>query len=99
MERGEVARDAARREVSEEAGITLDTELEVFGFYSNHASFPGDHVVLYTAWSNAKPNPGVQMEIAECGFFPADSLPDGTTGGTRRRVAEVLQNRRPAAEW
>lgn len=99
VERGEVAEEAARREVQEEAGIVLDGALGVFGFYSNNEHFPGDHVVLYTACADGEPAAGLQMEIAECGFFGADSLPEGTTGGTRRRVQEVLEGRSPAAEW
>ena len=99
VERGEIAEEAARREVHEEAGMALEGPLDVFGFYSNHDAFPGDHVVLYTVSNDGKPDPGVQMEIAECGFFAPDSLPDGTTGGTRRRIEEVLNGRRPSAEW
>ena len=73
--------------------------LKIFGFFSNHEHFPGDHVVLYTAETAAAPQHRAQMEIAECGFFPADHLPEGTTGGTRRRIREVLEGLSPAATW
>ena len=36
------------------------------------------------------------FEIAEARFFPVDALPEGTTGGTRRRIAEVLDGFAPA---
>ncbi|MEM7425134.1 MAG: NUDIX domain-containing protein [Pseudomonadota bacterium] len=99
VERDEVAEQAARREVHEEAGIELTGPLSVFGLYSNSEHFPGDHVVLYTAEADAEPVRAAQLEIAECGFFAADQLPDGTTGGTRRRVREVLDGLPADAVW
>jgi hypothetical protein len=38
-------------------------------------------------------------EIAEAGFFPLDGLPEGTTGATRRRLAEILDGQPPASMW
>ncbi len=99
VERGEVAEQAARREVEEEAGITLEGPLEIFGFFSNHEHFPGDHVVLYTAETGSLPKHRAQLEIAECAFFAANDLPSDTTGGTRRRIQEVLEGLAPDSTW
>ena len=38
-----------------------------------------------------RPGTGPNREIVAHGFFALDALPDGTTPGTRRRIAEVLQ--------
>ena len=64
---------------------------ELFGVYANFQRFPGDHVVLFVArsWRQDKVPPP-NAEIREQRFFAATSLPEGTTGGTRRRIAEVL---------
>jgi hypothetical protein len=32
-------------------------------------------------------------------FFTVDQLPDGTTGGTRRRLEEIILNREVARYW
>ena len=39
------------------------------------------------------------MEIKEQDFFAADALPNGTTRGTRRRVAEVLGGAPRSETW
>jgi len=38
-------------------------------------------------------------EIAERGFFPLHDLPEETTAGTRRRLAECFQGRPVAEVW
>ena len=59
-----------------------------------------DHVALYVIRQfrqSAQPVP--DREIIEHGFFPLDALPEGTTAGTRARIAEVLNGTRAAAVW
>jgi hypothetical protein len=43
--------------------------------------------------------PEPNREIIDCGFFEASALPQGTTEGTRLRIAEVLENKPPIATW
>jgi len=38
-------------------------------------------------------------EIAERGWFAPEAPPEGTTGGTRRRLAEVFANAPISATW
>jgi hypothetical protein len=38
-------------------------------------------------------------EIAACGFFPADALPEGTTRGTRARLEELRQSLPQDPNW
>ncbi len=99
VEFGETVITAAKREIEEEAGIAALSEPLLFGLYSNHKNFKGDHLAFFTlhdfrriAWQ-----PG--REIAAAEFFALDNLPDGTTGGTRRRLLEVMGKQTPPADW
>src|SRR5690606_27923496 len=99
VEHGETAFDALRRELAEEAGVMPDGAPELFGCYANHANFPNDHVLVYRvhAWRPCPPARG--QEIAECGFFALDALPDGVTRGTRARLAELFAEASPRPHW
>jgi 8-oxo-dGTP pyrophosphatase MutT (NUDIX family) len=91
VEKGETVAHALARELDEEVGIKLSGTAELFGVYANFASFPGDHVALFVVRSWDRPQPWQpSLEIVEQDFFATHKLPDGTTGPTRRRVAEVL---------
>lgn len=95
VERRETIEQSLIRELDEEAGIEVTGPLELLGIYSNEAVYPGDHVAVYVvrAWRRIRPMAST-LEIAELGFFKIDALPDGTTEGTRQRLAE-LQGRAP----
>ena len=88
------------RELDEEAGVEVTGPLELFGIYSNRDIFPGDHVLIYIVrhWRQMRaitPN----SEIAEAGFFAPDALPDSTTPGTRRRLAEMFGHQPRQTLW
>ncbi len=89
VERGETAENALMRELAEEAGIVPLERPRLLGLLANDAQFPGDHIAVFTVghWRQ-QPRTASTLEIAEQGFFPPDALPEGTTGGTRRRIAE-----------
>lgn len=99
VERGEALAEAAVREVREEAAIVAEEEPYLHGIFLNDAQFVGDHVACFILRRfRAGPfAPG--REIAEARFFPVAALPDGTTPGTRRRIAEVLDGSPPASRW
>lgn len=100
VEKGEAVADALARELVEEAGVAITQTPELFGVYDNSAAFPGDHIVLFVVrgWrQDAIPRPN--REIAEQGFFAVDALPAGTSGGTRRRIAEVLAAAPRSTAW
>ena len=90
VERGETIQEAAVREIREEAGVIAGEEPKLLGLYLNDAQFPGDHVACLVLREFSQERFQPNTEIAEARFFDPASLPDGTTGGTRRRIAEAL---------
>jgi ADP-ribose pyrophosphatase YjhB (NUDIX family) len=100
VETGETALEALTRELQEEACIVIDGAPQLVGFFFNRRTSPRDHVLVYvirqfTVLEAKQPD----REIAEAGFFPLDSLPEGTTAATRRRLAEILDGEEPSATW
>jgi 8-oxo-dGTP pyrophosphatase MutT (NUDIX family) len=99
VERGETVYEAAKREIKEEGGIIATGKLALHGVFSNESNFPGDYLVCFIvreftsgAWSPS-------LEIAEARFFPMAALPEGTTGGTRRRIAEIAEGNVITEHW
>jgi ADP-ribose pyrophosphatase YjhB (NUDIX family) len=97
---GETAEAAARRELLEETGYAAAESGRFVALYFNEAMAGRDHVALYhlptcRMQRAFRPN----REIAEIGLYPPDSLPDGTTAATRRRLAELFERASPAEHW
>jgi hypothetical protein len=68
-------------------------------FFNSHVS-RRDHVAVYLVRHFRQDRlPEPNREIVACGFFEAGALPAETTGGTRLRIAEVLDGREPIATW
>ncbi|MEM7192856.1 MAG: NUDIX domain-containing protein [Pseudomonadota bacterium] len=99
VERGEIAEEAAAREVMEEAGVHVALPLKLFSVYSNAASFEGDHVLLYLGQTTDEVSQKGNLEIAEARFFLPTDLPEGTTAGTKRRVRELLDATPADSQW
>jgi ADP-ribose pyrophosphatase YjhB (NUDIX family) len=100
VERGETSRQALVKELREEGNIALTGEPALFGLYYNNRSSIRDHVALYIVKQFNQTAPRLpDKEIAECGFFPLDALPEGTTKSTRRRIAELLEGRAADEFW
>jgi len=99
VDRGETTFAAANRELVEETGIAAEG-LSLFGFYYNVSGSRRDHVALFVAkgWIRKKDIQVPNREIRQIGFFPRDSLPEGTTSSTRRRLAEVF-DQAPISEY
>jgi ADP-ribose pyrophosphatase YjhB (NUDIX family) len=100
VKRGETMRDAALREVREEAGVvaTAPDDVELLGVYSNFKQAKSDHVAVFVIreWQREATS---DLEIANKGFFAADELPSPLSGATRRRIEEFLGRRSISPRW
>jgi hypothetical protein len=68
-------------------------------FLNGHVS-RRDHVAVYLVRHFSQDRlPEPNREIVACGFFAPVALPAETTKGTRLRISEVLENRRPISTW
>jgi 8-oxo-dGTP pyrophosphatase MutT (NUDIX family) len=100
VDRRETAIDAAVRELREEALIEATSPPALRGLYLSTVNRKSDHIALFEADAWRRIDGKMRaLEIAEAGFFPVRDLPKGTTGGTRRRVAELLGEAVPGAAW
>ena len=101
VERAEPCEEALRREILEEGGIIMTGAPRLIGAYSNHVSFPNDHVLLYHVtpdiWQTGKAT--AHAEIAEARWCSPADLPDGTSPGTRLRLEEVYHGATPSPYW
>lgn len=92
VEPGETILHGLARELDEEANVALTAAPTLYGLYFNNAVSRRDHVALFVVRDfrqESAPSPG--REIVGHGFFALDVLPADTTGGTRRRLAEVFE--------
>lgn len=99
VERGESLAEAALRELREEAAIEAEEEPVLHGLFLNDRNFRGDHVACFVLRRFRQGAFLRGFEISEARFFPVAALPDTTTPGTRRRIAEVAGKLPPAREW
>jgi 8-oxo-dGTP pyrophosphatase MutT (NUDIX family) len=100
VEVGETFLDALARELIEEGRIEIAGEAALHGVFLNSHVSRRDHVAVFVVrkfHQDRLPEPN--DEIVACGFFAADGLPEGTTNGTRLRIAEVLDGKAPIATW
>jgi 8-oxo-dGTP pyrophosphatase MutT (NUDIX family) len=100
VEVSETFMDALMRELAEEGRIVPSGKPELHGLFFNSHVSRRDHVAVYVVRQFTQDRlPAPNHEIVACGFFVAGALPEGTTEGTRRRIAEVLDGTAPIATW
>jgi 8-oxo-dGTP pyrophosphatase MutT (NUDIX family) len=100
VEAGETFLEALKRELMEEGMIELLAEPALHGLFFNSHVSRRDHVAVYVVRQFRQDRlPEPNREIVESGFFDLAALPDDTTPGTRRRIAEVLGGKAPIATW
>ncbi len=95
---GETLGDAIAREAAEEAGVELQ-ELRLFGVYSSFLEGKSDHIVVFVCeaftWREVSNR---EIESVDC--FALGELPEGTSPGTRRRIAEYAAGEKAvSAPW
>ena len=100
VEMGETVRDAAVRELEEEAGIVARETPRLHGIFNNGAAFRGDHVVLFVVRAFEQVRvPQPSFEVAEQGFFAPNAMPPDTVPGVQRRMTEILGGKEPSQLW
>ncbi len=98
VQAGESLQEAVRREAAEEAGAEL-RGLKLFGVYSSFLEGKSDHITVFLCedftWRK-----GSSSEIECVACFALEDLPEGTSPGARRRIAEyVAGGVAVAARW
>jgi ADP-ribose pyrophosphatase YjhB (NUDIX family) len=99
VEARETALRSLERELDEEGGLETTGPARLIGLYYNPKHSSRDHVALYLVRvRQTKPRPP-DWEIAECGFYPLDGLPEETTAATRAHIREALGFSTPSLHW
>jgi 8-oxo-dGTP pyrophosphatase MutT (NUDIX family) len=100
VEIGETTLEALKRELLEEANVTLTEEPVLHGIFHQPSFSRRDHVLVYVARAFTWPGPHKpNREIAECAFFALDALPEDMSPGARRRLREILDRTPADAVW
>jgi ADP-ribose pyrophosphatase YjhB (NUDIX family) len=100
VEVGETFEHALKRELEEEACVRATGRPLLHGLYFNGRVSRRDHVAVYLirdfeVLGARKPD----LEIQEARFFPCRALPEGTTAGTRARLAEIFEGAPMSDLW
>ena len=100
VERGQTMRQAAKRELREEAEIELTGKLQLVSFLANQRASKRDHVAVLSTrdWRFIKTFEA-NAEISEIGFFSLQNLPDGTTEPTQNRLKEFFDSQPGGDYW
>lgn len=95
---GEPPAQAVVRELQEEVGFLRGGPPELMGLFTRRVGWATNVVALYhikDAEIAFRPN----FEIREILYADPAALPPGTTGATRRRIAEHLGQAAPSPYW
>jgi ADP-ribose pyrophosphatase YjhB (NUDIX family) len=100
VDRGETLEGAMARELREETAVEPTRRPALVSIHSNEPHFRGDHVAVFRIdhWRRLDRTPDPH-EICDVRFFAPDALPEATTTGTRRRLAEVLHGAEADPMW
>lgn len=99
VERHQTCGEALAREAQEEGNLELVGAPRLFHVYYNRGATARDHVVLYRVDVIQTAPRAPDREIAECGFFALDQLPEETTASTRQRLKELSGEAPPDDFW
>jgi 8-oxo-dGTP diphosphatase len=89
VDRHERMAEAARREVFEEAGVSVRVE-RLLGLYDTFHGEYSSYIAVYICTAFGEPHPRESIEIAEVAFFPMQQLPGGLDDGSQRRIEEYV---------
>lgn len=100
VEVGETFVHALERELEEETCVQATGRPVLHGLYFNGRVSRRDHIAVYVirdfeVLGVRKPD----WEIKEARFFPYRAPPEGTSAGTRARLAEIFDGAPPSDLW
>ena len=84
---------------SEERCHAAKGPLEFKGIFSNEKEMRGDHLAFFILRDFEKRRFVSNMEIADAQFFFPHDLPERVNGGSRRRIAEIVENKPVSLHW
>ncbi len=96
--RGEPPVAAVLRELREELGTVESDPPELFGLYCRRSGWATTVIALYRL-ANARVSFRPNFEVRELAFADPAAPPEGTTPGTRRRLAELAAGTPPNPFW
>ncbi|MGU9981202.1 NUDIX domain-containing protein [Phreatobacter sp. HK31-P] len=100
VEVGQTLEEALADELRQEAHVELAAPPRFEGMYLNARTSRRDHVALFRVEAWTQPTPFVPTrEILEARFFARSEMPEGTTRGTRERLAELFEGRPRSPHW
>lgn len=100
VKRRETLVQALARELREEVSVTVTGPVRLHGTFSNMTEGKSDHISVFVVehWQrDAEPDADAEIEAAA--FYGPDGLPEATSPGTGRRVAEWANGQVPAFDW
>jgi 8-oxo-dGTP pyrophosphatase MutT (NUDIX family) len=100
LEKNEIANQALIREVEQEVGINIISDVAIFAIFFNRAVSNRDHILLFLCeFDGDLPKEPSSFEIAEISAFGLENLPDDVDPGTVRRMREIIHLEKPRSEW
>ena len=98
VDAGETLRQAALRELREEASVEPLDRLQLHGIFSNERVFSGDHVAVYVCRKFTQGEFRANIEITAAQFFAVDALPNDLNAGARLRIMEIISGGGPVPD-
>lgn len=98
VDRGETPLEAAKREAFEEVGATCHSEPRLVGIFTQYVEYKSDHVVLFVCDDFSLSERSASWEVEQIKAFALTALPENTSPGGRRRVAEYLAGDLPVSQ-
>jgi ADP-ribose pyrophosphatase YjhB (NUDIX family) len=100
VKRRESLRAALERELREEVAVAVTGPVRLLGTYSNLRDGKSDHISVFVVEHFERRTTATDdAEIDAAAFFAVADLPDETSPGSRRRIAEWTNREVSAFEW
>lgn len=100
VDAGETCVEAMARELAEESPLRAAGPAHLHGIFFNRGGSRRDHVAVYVLrdFTHGPARPA-DFEILEGRFFNRSALPEGVSGGTKRRIAEIFDQIPISPDW